>query len=460
METLTIQEILDATGGRLLCGSTDIQITDITTDSRNAGENTLFIAFKGERVDGNDFAAQFLQAGAAAIVGREIPYDGSKPLILVQDTQKAIQSIAAYYRTKFPIPVVGITGSVGKTSTKDMVYAVLSQSMHTLKTQGNFNNEIGLPLTVFRLDNSYETAILEMGMSAFGELRALTNIAKPSVAVITNIGTAHIGNLGSQDNILKAKLEILEGLADGGIVILNADDALLYGLKGKLSQRTVYYGIDNTDADFTAYNIIIDDTKTSFCTKIQGGEYQFTIPVVGQHHIYNAMVAIITALQFGMPVDKIQQGVASYESNGLRQNITDVGGVKVIEDCYNASTTSMEASMKVLTRLAEGRRSIAVLGDILELGEFAEECHRFVGKTAAALGVNMLVTIGNDTRFTADEAKKNGLMRVVSFPDNETAAGYLLKTVQGGDVVLFKGSRGMQLETVSKQLIEGLSQNG
>ena len=259
MEKITIREILTATGGKLISGNEDTIINDITTDSRKAEPGVLFVALKGDNFDGNDFADEFLKGGEAVVVEKDLTPISGKGIIRVDDTKKALRDIAKYYRGKFNIPVIGVTGSVGKTSTKDMLASVLSQKYSTLKTQGNFNNEIGLPLTVFNLTKENEVAVIEMGMNNFGEISRLTNIAQPSIAVITNIGTAHIGNLGSQQNILKAKLEILEKLIPNGIVVLNGDDKILYSLKGKLPHTVIYYGIDNLKADIEARNLEIDD---------------------------------------------------------------------------------------------------------------------------------------------------------------------------------------------------------
>ena len=456
MEKITVKEIVSATGGTLLCGNENTVITSVTRDSREGGDGTLFIAFKGERVDGNDFVTSFLEKGSAAIAERDTGYRGEKAVILVKSSLSAIQAFAKYYRYRFNVPVVGITGSVGKTSTKEMMYSVLSQHFNTLKTEGNFNNEIGMPLTAFNISPAHEAVIFEMGMSAKGELSALTAIANPEIAVITNIGTAHIGILKSQENILSAKLEILENLKPDGIAVLNADDKFLYGCKGKLNCKTVYYGIDNTDADYVAKSIASDNEKSTFTLEIDGKDYDFTVNIVGKHHIYNALAAIISGLHLGIPVDKIQKGVEKAGLIKMRQNIIDIGKIKLIEDCYNASPASMKASMEVLKTLSEGKRSIAVLGDILEQGEFAEECHRTVGRDAGSIAIDVVVTVGNDTKYTADEAKKGGVREVYPFDNNKAAAEFLKGYVKDNDVVLFKGSRGMKLEEVSAELQRGL----
>jgi len=456
VEKITIREILTATGGKLISGNEETIITNISTDSRKPESGVLFVALKGDNFDGNDFAEGFLQGGEAVVVEKDIKPVNGKSIIRVECTKKALRDIAKYYRNKFDIPVVGVTGSVGKTSTKDMLSSVLSQKFNTLKTQGNFNNEIGLPLTVFNLTKENEVAVLEMGMNNFGEISRLTNIAQPSIAVITNIGTAHIGNLGSQQNILKAKLEILEKLTPNGIVVLNGDDKILYSLKGKLPHTVIYYGIDNLKADIVATNIILGADKSKFKAKINGKIYSFEVNVIGQHHIYNALAAIIVGLQQKVEIEKIIKGVAEFSSGSMRQSIVKLEGITLIEDCYNASSASMEAALKVLSQIGGANRTIAVLGDILEQGDYSEKAHREVGTAVAEFEINKLITVGTDSKYIADEAKRRGITDILSFDNNALATEYLLSEVKKDDTVLFKASRGMKLEEISNKVKEHL----
>ncbi len=455
MESYTTEEIADVVGGELR-GESDIIISDLTTDSRNGGSQSIFVAIKGERFDGNDFAEGFLENGAAVLVDREVKVPGKKAAIIVEDTRKALCTLARNYRERFKIPVIGVTGSVGKTSTKDMIASVLSQGFNTLKNQGNFNNDIGLPLTVFNLTRQHEAAVLEMGMSNFGEISLLTSIAQPRIAVLTNIGTAHIGNLGSQQNILKAKLEILEKLEPGGIVVLNADDKILYSLKGKLPHTMIYYGIDNQKADVIATDIILGNDKSKFRVEISGSLYCFEVNEIGQHHIYNALAAVIIGMYFKMDVNDIIRGVSNFSTQGMRQKIEKIGGITLIEDCYNASATSMEAALKVLSQVGGANRKIAVLGDILEQGRFAEREHRYVGECVAKFEINKLVTVGSDAKYIAEQSISLGVSDVVSFDTNSEALKYLKSDLKPGDTVLFKASRGMKLEEISTGVKEFL----
>lgn len=455
MDKISVKEIADFIGG-LLIGD-DVYIDAVTTDSRESKNGTMFIGIKGERVDGNDFAADFLKnGGSCAVVEKNIEISAGKCAIHVEDTKKAIRDIAEFYRTKLSVDVVAVTGSVGKTSTKDMLKSVISKSFNTLATDGNFNNEIGVPLTVFRMDSSYKKAVVEMGMSNLGEISRLTKIAKPQVAVITNIGTAHIGNLGSRENILRAKLEVLEDLDEDGIVILNGDDEYLWGARENITHKTVYYGIENKNADYVAYDVKSDGIGSTFKLKINGTEYKFGISVVGVHHVYNALAAIICGLHFGMSIEDITQGVRDFTPSGMRQKEIKIGDIKLIEDCYNASLDSMKSSLNVLSAMAENKRSIAVLGDMLEQGSLAESLHRQVGFYAAAKGIDTLVCVGKDAKYIADEAVNNGVKNVFELDTNNQASQFLREYVKYGDVVLFKASRGMKLEEVSASLQEFL----
>lgn len=434
----------------------DITVDSVTTDSHIGGAGHIFIALKGERFDGNDFAEDFFKNGAAAILSRSVKLPEGKAAILVEDTRKALCDFAAYHLKKYRVPVVAVTGSVGKTSTKDMIAAVLSQRFVTLKTQGNFNNEIGVSLTLLNLTARHEAAVVEMGMSSLGEISRLTKIAPPNVAVITNIGTSHIGMLGSKENILRAKLEILEGLSSDGIAVFNADDEYLFSLKGKLSLNTVFYGIENTEADILAENIVLEQDRSKFTVCLKEKPFDFTINETGKHYIYNALAAVAAGAYFGINAGDMVKGVALFRSGDLRQSIKNIGGVTIIEDCYNSSAASVEAALNVLVRLGENRRTIAVLGDVLEQGGFAEREHKKIGDLAADAGISKLVTVGRDTEFTARQAMARGLSDVSSFENNPMAARHLISVIRPGDVILFKASRGMRFEEISSAVKEQL----
>ena len=447
---ISLEKIALATDGTLI--GDVCEITSITTDSRDVRSGGLFVALSGERFDGNDFATAYLEAGGqAAVVSREIDVPKGKSAVLVKDTKLALLKIAKYYRSTFPIPVVGITGSVGKTSTKEMVASVLDTQYNVLKTDKNFNNEIGAPLTIFRLNGEHTVAVCEMGMNNFGEISRISDAVMPNIAIITNIGTAHIGNLGSQENILKAKLEVCENLADDGCLILNGDDKLLWGIKDTNPCKKIYYGIENKEADVVAENIVLNTEYSTFSYK----GMEFTVPIAGVHHIYNALSAISAGEILGISPDKMTEGVKKITLPEMRQKTTQIGENIIIEDCYNASCDSCKASLKVLSGYKEKGRTVAVLGDMLEQGNFAEKLHREVGAYVSECKIDMLVTVGELSRYTADEARKNGTL-TESFSNTEDASKFLIDALEKTDIVLFKASRGMKLERASETLLEHL----
>lgn len=455
MDKVVISKIADYIGGIFM--GEDGFITAVTTDSRNSFENAMFVGLKGERVDGNDFALDFLKKGGkCAVVEKDISVPAGKSIIKVENTKKALGKIAEYYRQCIDVDVVGVTGSVGKTSTKDMLHCVLSHGFKSNATKGNFNNEIGVPLTIFDLDSSYDKAVVEMGMNNLGEIARLTNIAKPKVAVITNIGTAHIGNLGSKENILRAKMEISESMSDDDLLILNGDDPMLWGNRYNVKIPALYYGIQNKECDFVAYDIKVDKDGSTFKVDIGGFPYDFKLNVEGNHHVYNALAAIACGIRYDMNIEKIQEGIFDFTPSGMRQKKFTVSGITFIEDCYNASTDSMKSALETLDTMEGESRKIAVLADILEQGEFAEENHKTVGEYVAQTGVNALITVGTDSLYIAKTALEKGVTDVHSFKENMVATEFLKTFVQKGDIILFKGSRGMKLEEVSTALQEHL----
>jgi UDP-N-acetylmuramoyl-tripeptide--D-alanyl-D-alanine ligase len=460
MIQLTIAEILEATGGGLLKGSPDASVSGISTDSRKAGPGYLFVPLKGERYDGHDFIQGAFEAGAAAVLTERGTADvsgasagedayGGKILIKVDNTLKALQDIAAYYRNRFSIPFVGITGSVGKTSTKDMVACALGARYNVLKNEGNLNNEIGVPLTIFRLEDSHEAAVVEMGMSGFGEIRVLTGIVRPKVGIITNIGMSHIEKLGTRQNILKAKLELLEGLQPDGLLILNGDDVMLSGVKELLNVRTVSYGLEE-GVDYQAYNVRSrGENGIDFGITLCGREYNVHLPTPGVHNVYNALAALAAGHELGIDVQELIEGIAAYSPGSMRLNIIKANGITIINDAYNASPQSVKAAIDVLDELGADRR-IAVLGDMLELGEWSADAHLETGHNTAGSRTDLLITVGAAAADIARGAVEAGFPPedAVMKSSNQDALDYLKSIVRQGDAVLVKGSRGMTLEKV------------
>lgn len=452
METLKCKEIVNAVDGVLVSGDLKTEFSNITTDSRKINIGDFFIPLVGEKFDGHDYIVpSFEQGVSGCLTQKDTSGHEGKVVIRVDDTLCALRKLSAYYRQRFNIPFVGITGSVGKTSTKDMVSGVLSKKFNVLKTQGNFNNEIGVPLTVFNIEASHEAAVVEMGMSGFGEISRLTSIVRPDIAVITNIGLSHLEKLGSRQNILRAKMEIFEGLKTNGLVILNGDDNLLNGLKDLLNFRTVFYGMED-GLDYQAYNISSQgEMGTSFELAIGNYSYKVHVPVPGIHNIHNALAAIAVGIELKIPVDDIIKGIGEFSPSKMRLNIIDLNGIKIINDAYNASPHSMEAAINVLKDVAKDNdRTIAVLGDMLELGDITVKAHREVGKYAVSKNVNYVVAVGEKGKDIADGALEAGAAedRVFHFRDNSEAGKFLLDFTKTGDVLVVKGSRGMKMEEI------------
>lgn len=455
---ITPQKAAELCGGKLF-GKNGKKIYGVSTDSRKIKENDLFFALVGENFDGNVFIPQAMEKGAVcAVTSRKDSFPF--PYILVDDTLKALGEFAKNYKSRFSLLTVGVTGSVGKTSTKEFIYAVLSQKCKTAKTDGNFNNEIGMPLTLIGIDSSYKAAVIEMGMRGMGEISYLTKIARPDIAVITNIGTSHLENLGTRENIAKAKLEIAEGLPDDGILILNGDEPLLKNI-GNIKNKVIYAGINDKNCDYLAYNIKEFPDFISFSVKCPENKIleDIKIPVVGVHNVLNSLYAIVIGLISGMDENSVREGLFAFKGVKLRGEISNKNGVTVIEDCYNASPESMRASLMVLSHIAKenGGRKIAFLGDMKELGDDSAKMHFEVGKYAAESGTDILFTFGSDAQNIAEGAIQNGFPKenIYKITDTENTDGaieVLSKVLKKGDTVLFKASRALMLERISSKI--------
>lgn len=435
----------------------DAVIKDICTDTRAITPNSLFVALEGERFDGHDYVTEAFEKGAIAAVCHKPVSAQSKPIIMVRNTERALITLGCAYRLKYNIPVVAVTGSVGKTTTKEMIACALGASLKTLKTEGNRNNEIGLPLTLLRLDKSYECAVIEMGMTHKGELSVLTAATLPTVAVITNIGVSHIENLGSRENILSAKLEITEGLPANGTLILNYDDDLLCDIKSYCGFDIIPYSITHSQALVRAVNIREDEDTTTFDITYDGGVYPAAIPCVGRHNVLNALAAFSAAVALKLNLQKSVEALKEYTPSGMRQKVVRKSGVTVIEDCYNASPDSMKAALATLQTLKKTGRSIAVLADMLELGDWSKQAHEGVGRMVSESGADILITYGESAGHIAAAAAMAGTLQVYSFDDKHAAGEKLLALTQKDDIILFKGSRGMKLEEIMEQFYAGLS---
>ncbi len=460
MEALTVRQLIEAVGGILLGDFADLDavFTDVCTDSRNIVPGSLFLPLEGERFDGHSFINSALEGGAAGcLTAREREsYLPGKFYVKVRSTQRALRDLARYYKAMFPIPFIAITGSVGKTTTKDMTAAVLSMRYRVLKTEGNFNNDIGLPLTLLRLDHSHELCVVEMGMDHAGEIDYLSDLMEPDVALITNIGDSHIENLGSREAIFAAKCEIFAHLKPDGLAILNGDDPMLSTLRGKLPQKTLFVG-SGEGLDYTAYDLESDGaTRLSCKVKTPVTKFQAEIPALGAHMIYPTLMAAAVGEKFGMGADEIIRGVRAFLPTKMRMNVIRCDGdIVILNDAYNANPQSMRAAAAVLSDAAD-RRRVAVVGDMKELGPSSELFHRAVGGYFAEAGVDRLIAIGDLARFIAEGAKEAGLEQATYYPTLDEARDALLRELRAGVTILVKASRSMAFEKVVDFLLSHL----
>lgn len=439
----------------------------LCTDSRVAGPGCLFTAILGERVDGHRFISAALEKGAAAVLSQrpDLAKEFPDPRVLyVDNTLDALLKIAAAYRNKFSVRVAAVTGSVGKTTTKEMIWTALSARYNTLKTQGNQNNEIGLPRTLLRLQPEHEAAVVEMGMSGPNEIRPLTLAARPQTAVLTNIGVSHLEHLGSRENILKAKLEILEGLEPEGTVVVNRDNDLLGAWLEKMENRKnpfriLSYGLE-AGAELTARELQQFPEGCRFRVCWQGKGYPAFLPCIGKHNVSNALAAIGTALTFRIPPEQAVKALEGYVPSGMRQHPVTEGGICFVEDCYNASPDSMAAAFSAMAEMEcpqkEGRK-ILVLADMLELGSIEQQAHYEIGRQASG-AADMLLAYGPLARGYISGAKDSGMEQAEWYPDQNSLAEALAELLCPGDMAWFKGSRGMELEQVMAQVRRALAE--
>lgn len=430
----------------------EAEITCVSTDTRDLPNGCLFVALRGARFDGHHFVKQAIDAGAVAAV-TEVPI-ADCPCLVVENTGKALLEIASFYRSKFHPMLVSVTGSVGKTTTKEMIACVLGSQFRTLKTQGNLNNEIGMSKTLLRLDDCHEAAVIEMGMSHFGEISRLSRTSKPTIGVITNIGYSHIENLKTQEGILQAKLEILDGMMPDAPLVVNGDDVLLEPLHRKLDRRVITYGMQNEKAEIRAVNLVRKSDTTAFdVLEKDGTRYPVELPCVGDHNVMNALAAFCVGRLAKIPPEQICTALAQYHTVGLRQNIYRRGAYTIIADCYNASPDSMRAALTVLQEMSCKGRRVAVLGDMLELGEMSRQLHTLVGEMVAECEVDALFCLGKESFYLAQRAAMLAVS-VYHTEDPRELCCVMRQYLRQGDVVLFKASRGMHLEDCISVIFE------
>lgn len=455
MKGLKISDITTAVGGMLMCGNDDAEITSISTDSRRAESGCLFVPLAGENFDGHNFIESAIEKGASAVLTHrdEVPdMCASAAVIKVNDTLAALGALAGFYRSVFKIPAIGITGSVGKTTTKEMCALVLGRKYSVLKNKGNFNNEIGVPLTLFELDDTHDILISEMGMSGFGEIDRLSAMVKPEIVIMTNIGMSHIELLGSQENIYKAKSEFLKNMNPKGVVIINGDDPILLSHKEELGGHVITVGIKNKDCDLVADNIKSTSESVSFNVRGMEEEFFVTLPVPGEHNVYNALSAAAVGMLCRIDGDAIAAALSDFTPDSMRMCVIEGAGFTVINDCYNAAPDSMAAALKVLSGYEE--RKVAVLGDIACLGQFSYSAHKNVGAEVFKNDIDVLITIGEQARLIGEGAFENGMdsAKIYSFNNVEEALLKIRPIIRERDVILVKASRVMKLERVTELL--------
>ncbi len=450
MGKITLRQAAQWCGGRIDPKYSDVTFLGANNDSRKLKPGELFIALQGER-DGHDFIPKALEMGAAAVLCTHC--DGDYPAIIVDDTRIALGDIARGERQRIGMKVVGVTGSVGKSTTKEMISCVLDGSYRVAKTPANHNNDIGMPMAVLAMPEDTEIAVLEMGMNHFREIAYLASIAQPDIAVIVNIGTMHIEHLGSREGILKAKLEILEGMPDSGHVILNGDDNLLRNVHKRSELPVTYFGSVDPDSDVRASFVVQTPGQLSFT--VSAGELSIPVEIAldGTHYVSDALAAISVGLQLGVSPVSIRQRLATFRNLAGRQEIVETKGYTIIKDCYNAGPESMAAALQVLGKRA-GRR-IAVLGDMLELGICAQAEHYRVGRIAAEQA-DMVLAYGPNSSRIINGAVTGGMnpMRALAFEDRAKLVETLKQRTQPGDVLLFKGSHGMHMEQVLEEFLK------
>lgn len=464
MKKLCVNDILERVNGTVLCGLCDAEFAGACIDSRIVQSDEAYFALKGERTDGTLYCGDAIKNGAkVCFVENNIFSDEdlnkfakSATIVLVPNVEDALVEIAKVKRSLYDIPVVAITGSVGKTSTKDVIAEVMAQKFNVQKTQGNKNNRLGVPLTIMSLRN-HDALVIEMGMNHLGEIHELTNIAKPTLSVISNIGTSHIGNLGSRENILKAKLEILDGMTNKKVIINNDNDMLhKWNLEDETAEK-ITFGV-HEKSKYVASKIKMTEKSNEFCVELNSNEYEFTTQKPGEVFILNALSAIAVGMEYDIPIDKMQKAIANAEITKNRLDIEKVNDILLIKDYYNASFESIKPSLEYLANLDRGRK-IAVLGDIKEVGSFSKEIHEKVGKEVAKNKIDMLVTVGEEAKNIAKMAVEEGMnaKNVCSCDLNEQAIKILNNMLMQGDIVLLKASNSMKFGEIYDGILNYIS---
>ncbi len=450
MESLYVNEVIKATKGQLVKGDQNFRIKSISIDSRSIKKGDLFIAIKGDNFDGHDFIGNAVKSGASGIILSSLHFSiktlSPAFIIKVSNTLKALQNLAKYYRRKFDIPIIGITGSNGKTTVKDMIYGILSQNLKITKTIGNYNNQVGVPLTVFGLSKDSRAGILEMGISSYAEMENLGEIICPDIAVITNINIAHMQYFKTVKNLVNAKAKLLDFVPKKGAAVLNADDKYFSFLKSKAKCRVISFGIKNK-ADVKAEDISLLPASAKF---LLNGACKITLPIPGIHNVYNALAAASVSLQFSEDLNLVRDGLRNFKPPEMRMQIIRVKDLTVINDAYNANPASTRAALEVLENIKAKGRKVFIFGNMFELGDRKVSEHKKIGKLVLESQIDIFITIGELAGLSVAAAKENGFNenRIFSFRNTEEVGEKLLSILQSNDTLLLKGSRAMRLENI------------
>ncbi len=459
MPAFTVQEIVRATQGALVMGDLAVPVAGVGIDTRTLGVGEAYFAIKGHRLDGHDFVAEAASRGASCLVVHSMPdpVPAGVPLVLVEDTTRALGRLAAFHRQRFAIPVAAVTGSNGKTTTKELMAAVLGQRWRVLKPEGSFNNQWGLPLTLLRLGPEHEALVVEIGTNQQGEVAYLAGLAAPTVGVVTTVAAVHTEFLGSLDGVRQEKAALVRALDQHGCAVLNADDPRVAGMAGDTVARVLTYGRAPGADVRAAGEIVEEETGLLFTLEVSGARRPVRLAFAGRHNVTNALAAAAAGVALGLEADEIARGLESARPVKGRCVWRQAGSVRILDDTYNANPASVRAALATAAAHRAGRRLVVVLGDMLELGDLSEPAHRELGREVAACGAAELVALGKATAWTVEAAREAGLYVARHLPTFEDAVAHLLKRLRPGDLVLVKGSRGMRMERVADALVARLN---
>jgi len=462
LSPFTVQDIVRATQGALVAGDLGIPVTGVSIDSRSLNVGEAFFAIRGHRLDGHGFLADAAVRGAACMVVHALPDDvpANVPLVLVEDTTHALGRLAAWHRGRFAIPVVAVTGSNGKTTTKELAAGVLATRWNVLKPERSFNNQWGLPLTLLQLAPEHQAAMLEIGSNAPGEVAALAALAAPTVGIVTTVAAVHTEFLGSLDGVREEKAGLVRALTADGVAVLNADDPRVAGMARDTRARVVTYGRGGTAAVRAVGEPVDDERGLRFTLEAGGARQEVTLGLAGRHNVINALAAAAAGVALGIPLADVARGLAAVRPVAGRCVWRQAGAVSILDDTYNASPVSVRAALDTVGAHRRGRRVIVVLGDMLELGAITDDTHREVGRAVAALPADEFVGVGRAMQAAVEAAKEAGLTEARHLTTFEDTVAHLLKRLTAGDLVLVKGSRGMRMERVVDALVARLARSG